>query len=498
MSQARGVTMEQHEGDGLWQLTMQHSPIGMALVDVDGCLLTVNHAFTEMLGRSADELAGMSFTEFTHPDDLGGDLAYFDRAMDGEIDSYRVRKRYLHADGHLVWGDLSAVVLRHPDGSPQHMVAQILDVTEQRDREDELEAARAEVEHERQTLEAIFDAVGVGLLVIGPDGEYRRMNQRHAEAMKVPFPEGHSGQAGHVGHVFFADGTTPMAREDLPSYRAAQGEEFDDCTNWVGRDRRTRLAFSTSARAVRAPSGEVLGAALAYHEVTELMRLIQAKDDFVASVSHELRTPLTSVLGYLEILADDAEIPRRVHERLQVVHRNALRLQALVRDLLEVGQFTQHGLTLQRAEVDVARVVREAAEGAQSLTARAQVAVFVDLPDRLIARVDEHRVRQVLDNLLSNAVKYSPGGGEVGIALRHTAEALVLEVSDSGMGIPEEDVPLVFDRFFRSAAARDRHIPGTGLGLAIVDTVVTAHHGSVTVDSEVGRGTTFRVLLPIE
>jgi two-component system phosphate regulon sensor histidine kinase PhoR len=471
------------DGGDLWRLTVQHSPIGMALVGVDGRLLMVNQALSEMLGRPVEELTEHGFQDLTHPDDLAGDLALFTSALAGEIDSYRMRKRYFHADGHVVWGDLSVALVRDPDGTPRHFVSQILDITEQR-------------AHEEQ-LEAVFDAVGVGLLLIGPDGRYLRMNRRHAETMNVPFPEGHEGTAGQLGHVYLPDGKTLMSREDMPTYRAMKGEEFDDYHYWVGSDPHTRLAFSTSARSVRGPSGERLGAALAYQEITDLMRAMQVKDEFVASISHELRTPLTSVLGYLEMLADDDGLPSAVLERLRVVQRNALRLQSLVSDLLEVGQLGETGLALQRADVDVARVAREAAEAARLLAERAGVTLSASLPETLVAFVDEKRVRQVLDNLLSNAVKYSPGGGAVGLTLRHTGPTLELEVSDTGMGIAADDLPHVFDRFFRGSGALNRHIPGTGLGLNIVGTIIGAHRGSILVDSEVGHGTTFRVTLPI-
>jgi two-component system, OmpR family, phosphate regulon sensor histidine kinase PhoR len=467
----------------LWRLTVHHSPIGMALVALDGRLMMVNRAFAEMLGYAVDDLTSRGFQEITHPDDLDTDLDHFRRTLDGELDSYRLRKRYLRSDGEIVWGDLSVALVRGPRGEPLHFVSQILDITEQRRQEEQ--------------LEAIFETVGVGLLLIGPDGTYQRMNRRHAETMAIPFPDGHEGAAGQLGHVYFADGKTLMKREDMPSYRAMQGEEFDDYTYWVGSDPQTRLAFSASARMVRGSSGERLGAALAYQEITELMRAMQVKDEFVASISHELRTPLTSVLGYLEIVVENEALPAHVRDRLDVVRRNALRLQALVSDLLEVGQLGESGLALQRADVDVARVAREAAQAAEPLADQSGIALSVDLPSSLVAFVDEKRIRQVLDNLLSNAVKYSDEGGRVGLSLRRTDATLELEVSDDGIGIAEEDVPHVFDRFFRGSDALTQHIPGTGLGLNIVGTIIGAHHGSLVVDSALGEGTTFRVSLPL-
>jgi two-component system phosphate regulon sensor histidine kinase PhoR len=483
------------ESAELWRLTLQHSPIGMALVGLDGRLLMVNRALCDMLGYDAEELSQRGFQELTHAADLDADLELFGQALAGEIDSYRLRKRYLHADGHVVWGDLSVALVKGQDG-PLHFISQILDVTEQRDHEQRLEAAHAEIEHEHQTLEAIFEAVSVGLLLIGSDGRYERMNRRHRETMNVPFPDGHDGEAGQLGHVYFPDGKTLMAKEDMPSYRAVQGEEFDDYTYWVGADPHTRAAFSTSARQVRGPHGEKLGAALAYQEITDLMRAIQVQDEFVSSVSHELRTPLTSVLGYLEMLCEHEGLPPDVISQLLVVQRNALRLRGLLSDLLHVGQVGEDRLQLQRAAVDLVALVDDAVEATRPFAEKCGMAVEVDAPDHLAAHVDEQRIRQVVDNLLSNAIKYGAAGGSVSVVLRQCAAAIELEVSDTGLGIAQDEVDYVFGRFFRGGEAIEKHIPGTGLGLNIVSSIVAAHDGAVTLESELGRGSTFRVTLP--
>lgn len=485
------------DSSALWNLTLQHSPIGMALVGPDGHLLRVNPAMADMLGYRVEELLERGFQEITHPDDLAPDLALVGQCLAGEIDSYRLRKRYLHTQGHVVWGDLSVALVRGPDGRPLHFISQILDVTEHQEHAERMRAANAEAERERQILEAIFDTVGVGLLLIGRDGRYQRTNLRHQQAMQVAFPDGHAGEAGQLGRIYHLDGTTPMSKEEMPSYRAVQGEEFDDYAYWVGDDPLTRAAYKTSARQVRSASGEPLGASLAYQEVTDLVRAMQVKDEFVSSVSHELRTPLTAVVGYLEILAARTDLPPEVTRQLGVVQRNALRLESLVSDLLHVGQAGEGGLALQRETVDLAALVHQAAEAVRPLAAEAGVTLDVDVPARLDALIDEQRIRQVLDNLLSNAVKYTARGGSATVVARLGAEAIELEVRDTGIGIAPDEVGHVFDRFFRGGDALEKHIPGTGLGLNIVSSIVAAHGGEVSLESDVGRGTTFQVTLPI-
>jgi two-component system phosphate regulon sensor histidine kinase PhoR len=451
------------------------------VVDTVGRLLMVNRAMCEILGYAEDELLHRGFQDLTHAADLDADLALFHQALAGEIDSYRIRKRYLRADGHVVWGDLSVALVRDQDGSPLHFISQILDVTEQQENE--------------ERLEAIFETVNVGLLLLDADGRYERMNRHHRAGMHMPFPDGHGGEAGQLGAVFHLDGRQ-MRREEMPSYRAAQGEEFDDYVYWVGADPATRAAFSTSARQVRGPAGERRGAALAYQEITDLVRAMQVKDEFVASVSHELRTPLTAVLGYLELLGEREGLPADVVAQLRVTQRNAMRLQSLLSDLLLIGQVAGGTLDLQPDTVDLVPVVHDAVEAARVSGDRSGVTVRADVPDRLTMLADGQRLRQVIDNLLSNAVKYSRRGDSVTVVLSSTADEVVLEVADTGMGIAEDELEHVFGRFFRGGEAIAQQLPGTGLGLNIVSSIVAAHGGTVAVESEQGRGTTFRVTLP--
>lgn len=473
---------EAAERDELWRLALEHSPVGMALVDLQGRPTVVNRALCQMLGRDAEELRTKGFPEFTHPDDVEADLELFGKAIEGELDSYRIRKRYLHANGNIVWGDLSVAVLRDSDGAPEQMIAQVLDVTE--------------LERERRTLEAIFETVDVGLLLIDEEGRYARMNRRHAESMLMPFPDGHAGQAGQIGDVFDTDGT-PMAREDMPSYRAWHGEEFDDLRLWVGSDPDRRSAWSISARSVREPDGELAGAALAYKNITDLMRALKVKDDFVAMVSHELRTPLTSVLGHLELLTDRPDLPPDIARQLAVVERNAFRLQTLVADLLDVARAREGSLTLTLDPLDLSMLARDAVSAARPAAEARAITLTCEVPDALPLHADGHRLRQVVDNLISNGIKYTGRGGSVSVTARvGESDGIELVVSDTGMGIAEDDLPQIFDRFYRGGEVEAQHIPGTGLGLSIVRDIIQAHDGTLSVTSEVGEGSSFTVRLP--
>jgi two-component system, OmpR family, phosphate regulon sensor histidine kinase PhoR len=290
---------------------------------------------------------------------------------------------------------------------------------------------------------------------------------------------------------------TPLTREEMPSMRAMKGEEFVDYVIWVGQDPARQRALSVSARPVVDDKGELDGAVLAYKDITELMSALKVKDEFVASVSHELRTPLTVVMGYLDLVLGRARIADDVQQQLQVVRRNAQRLLRMVDDLLLTAHFEQGRLLDDLREVDLADLVREALLDLEHRAREAGVELESTLEGPVLVVADRLRMRQVVDNLVSNAIKYTPAGGAVRVALEPRENLVDLVVTDSGIGISDEDKPRLFTKFFRSAEAEAMAIPGIGLGLAITNAVVEAHHGSILVDSEPGRGSTFRVRLPV-
>ncbi|MGZ8738249.1 MAG: histidine kinase dimerization/phospho-acceptor domain-containing protein, partial [Nocardioides sp.] len=202
----------------------------------------------------------------------------------------------------------------------------------------ELAEALDTIAHQRRFADAILDTVDVGLVLLDRTGAYQSMNRRHGDFMRLAYPDGHAGRAGQLGLVYAADGVTALVREEMPTHRAAQGEEFDDCRIWVGEDPLTKRALSVSARTVRDEQGQFAGAALAYKDVTDFMRALRVKDEFVASVSHELRTPLTSIMGYVDLMLDRPDLPEQQAAHLEVVARNSDRLRRLVADLLHTAQ----------------------------------------------------------------------------------------------------------------------------------------------------------------
>jgi two-component system, OmpR family, phosphate regulon sensor histidine kinase PhoR len=372
--------------------------------------------------------------------------------------------------------------------------ASVLDAVEaERSR---LDGARETIDRQQRFADAILDTVDVGLVLLDRDGTYQTMNRRHGDFMRLAFPDGHGGFAGQLGLVYSEDGSTRLTREEMPSYRASQGEEFDDCRIWVGDDPLTWRALSVSARSVRDEQGRFAGAALAYKDVTDFMRALRVKDEFVASVSHELRTPLTSIRGYVDILLERDDLPAEQRAQLEVVARNGERLNMLVSDLLHTARVDQGPMEVVRTRQDLGEIVRASVEAAAPAARAAGVELRLDAPSTLVTQVDGQRIAQAIDNLVSNAVKYTPRGGHVEVRLALDGQRIEICVADSGIGIQPSDRDRLFTRFFRAQDAEEQSVQGLGLGLGIAKSIVEGHGGRIDVESEVGRGSVFRIRLP--
>jgi signal transduction histidine kinase len=237
---------------------------------------------------------------------------------------------------------------------------------------------------------------------------------------------------------------------------------------------------------------------LAYHDVTELMTAARLKDEFVATVSHELRTPLTSIVGYVDVLLEDvSEIPADARPFLLTVQRNARRLHRLVDDLLS------DALKLGKAELHVGRislpgVVRTSAvEAEKTALSNGLTFGFDEGAVAMEVNGDAERLAQVVDNIFNNAIKFTPSGGHVSCTVERDEDEAVVRISDTGRGIPQEELDDVFVKFFRSPGVQTDAIPGTGIGLAISKAIVEAHGGTIDLSSKVGVGTTFEIRLPL-
>lgn len=336
---------------------------------------------------------------------------------------------------------------------------------------------------ERDNLQEILASMSEGVLVVDRDGRAQMINPAFYELFDLmgdftgrPVPE-------IIRHPGFA-----RLIEDTLRKRQPQSSQIV----LPSPERRTLLLTSAVL------SGGERGAVVAARDTTELTRVADMRRDFVANVSHELKTPLAAIRGYAETLRDGAldEPPtaRRFTDRILSQCR---RLQELLDDLLILSRLEGTDAALEREPVDLDAVARRAVELLTPAAREKRVEIELQEEEVPAVQGDAGSLERLLLNLLDNAIKYNRPDGKITVRLGRCGAEALLEVSDSGIGIPAESIPRIFERFYRVDKGRAREEGGTGLGLAIVKHIAQAHGGQVDVESRMGRGSTFRVRLPL-
>ena len=348
----------------------------------------------------------------------------------------------------------------------------------------ELEQLQKQIAKRESGMQTIFSAMHDALLVVDSNRQVILTNQTFRKLFDAP-------------EISVATPLLEIVRDptlDRLLIDAFRGDGPVRCELTVD-----DLQIELHAVATRNESGEITGALVLFHDITELKKMDQVRRDFVANVSHELRTPLSILRGYIETLLDSPKTPREELTRiLGVMERHSKRLDLLAEDLLTLAQLESGNPNLQMTTVDLSSFLPEIVRDWEKKLTSKQLSMSVDVPPELwTINVDRTRLQEALYNLLDNAVKYSREHGEIRVSARQRDGEIELTVSDDGIGITKEDLPRIFERFYRADKARGPDkVRGTGLGLAIVKHIAQLHGGRVEAESELDKGTTIRVVLP--
>ena len=341
---------------------------------------------------------------------------------------------------------------------------------------------------EEERLKTLIENMGSALLMIDRSGhvsivnkvflkrfgyQYEEVQERSFRTLNLP-----AALEAFIDHVFLTE---------MPYQKQLEMTVQQEITY--------KLAYGAP---VVGEHGRWLGVVIVMHDVSELVRLEQIRKDFVANVSHELRTPITSIKGFSETLLDGAYKDERMAlSFLEIIHQESNRLQMLIQDLLELSKIEQHGFSVDINPTPLQEVLVRAADLTSHRLDEKNMQFNVDFTEEVIVKGDANRLIQIFTNLIYNAIMYSLEETTVSIRLYKKDEWGVVEIEDQGIGIQKNEIPRVFERFYRVDRARSRNSGGTGLGLAIVKHLVEAHHGKIQVESEVGKGTTMRIFLPL-
>jgi len=343
-----------------------------------------------------------------------------------------------------------------------------------------LARAAERAESERRLTALVFERLPDGLVVVDEKLHVLESNVRFARMIGIPDPAG-------------------RALYDLLRHRSLY-EVF-------GETLRTRETVERTVRlgddivwqvtVVALPEGSRAAAVGVFRDVTRLERTEAMRRTFVGDVSHELRTPIASIAAAAETLAEAEPDAAESSHLLGLIRRQSDRMRALIDDLMDLAQIESGAVELRREKLSLPDLLNEARDDFAKTAADRGIGILLRVDGSPAAEADKRRLTQVVHNLVDNAIKFSPDGGVVTLGASTVDGTAVLSVSDAGPGIPRAEQDRIFQRFYQVDRSRSKTRPGTGLGLAIVKHIVQLHGGKVEVESEVGRGSTFRIRLPV-
>lgn len=479
---------------------------GIVFVGLDGKMTFANPSALKMWGyENESEILGKSVAAFIRAE--GDGFGRYQAAMqkgvwNGDVKAHR-------KDGSEFIAQVSTNVVKGKDGKPICLMISIADVTDSRRLHEILD-------RKQKNLEAIFDATPLGMLLVNDRLEVTRANDVVRQMSGKQFADiigrdacqamncTHAADRGEdCGSPHCRNHCTlrNMIQRALTSDESIRSEEIQP---GLSTDCNARPWLSVSVEPVNIDGNKHV--LIAMNDVTdrkraeeELKRTMEMKAQFISTVSHELRTPLSSMKEAVIIVLDGVagKINKDQRHFLDIAKRNIDRLSRLIDDVLDFQKLNAGKMKMNMQRNAIATSVNEVYNTMRPNAAKSGVHLAVDLQANLPPAIyDSDRIIQVLINLVNNAIKFTPEGGRVLVSVSSQAEQLAIRVSDSGYGIPKEDLSKIFEQFYR-VHRPGKEIKGTGLGLAIVSRIVAAHAGRIEVESEIDKGTTFTLYLPL-
>ncbi|MBI2267663.1 MAG: GAF domain-containing protein [Armatimonadetes bacterium] len=370
------------------------------------------------------------------------------------------------------------------------------------ERAEELDRLNRAVTHEKLKIEAILESQADGVILVSPSGKILDANAPIQEV----FGKERSSLMGMNFAELVEDSVFSRLRQQAfsgltgsPPPRYLDSPESSSPTDapiYFHPPLNPSRTCQLCSNPVRDADGQVQGIVVTFQDITELRRIDQMKSDFVSLVTHELKTPITSIQGFVDLIMS-RELPREnILQYLAIVRQESGRLLRLINNILNLSKLEAGLFHLRLSEISLPALTEQVLESMRTQVYKHNFNLIVhgDIPP---IQADKDLVIQILSNLLSNAIKYSPGGGEIRIEVSCDGEMARIGVSDRGVGIPREKLSRLFEKFYRGDHSVTKEVGGTGLGLANVKFILDAHKGTLSVDSEEGKGTTFTFALPV-
>jgi PAS domain S-box-containing protein len=459
-----------------------------------------NRHFTEYTGLDAGAATGAGWQRALHPDDAARAAARWAASI-ASGEPYELEHRLRRADGAYRWHLTRAVPLRASDGRVLRWFGTSTDIDDQKRAQEEIQTARGRAEDAAQVaaaraaeLNAVLDSIADGLILYDREGRIVRANAAAERFFGFTEADRDVTPAERLRRYRAYDlGGRIVSAESLPPVRALRGEEVRNVEIRLERDGAPPTWVSLSAAPIRTVEGDLQGAVTTIADVTANHAMQEQRDDMLRTISHDLRTPLTVVVAQAQMLERRPEDREAIVRRAGSIRTSAARMASMIEDLVDVVRLEAGHVRIEPRPVELrpfAQELRERLRGAVAVER-----LRLDLPEGLPpALADPPRLERILVNLITNALKYSPADAEAVLSAEERDGQVRISVRDRGAGIAPDELPRLFQRFYRSPAATRQE--GLGLGLYITRLLVEAQGGRIAAESEPGRGSVFHVTLP--
>lgn len=492
----------------------EYSPNGMALVGLDGQWLMVNEALSQMLGYSQEELLQLTFQEMTHEDDLDADITLLKQTIAGKINTYSIEKRYIHKEGHIVYGLLNVSLIRDTEQSPLYFISQINNITKRVLAQNELQESLNELESflKATTRVAIIQADLNGIITKYNKGAENLLGYKAEEVIGK-----HNVGVFHVPEEVENKAILLQAKYgrqfsgfEIFTHRPKQGKYEAGEWTFIRKDG-SRFVVHLVITAMRNLEGEISGFLGIATDISSLKQMeislmeerdraeaaSKSKSEFLANMSHEIRTPLNGVIGFSDLLMK-TELNDSQRKYMQMVNTSAHSLLDIINDILDFSKIEAGKLELREEKTDIVNLCSQSIDIVKHQAHAKSLEILLDIAPDLnrIAYADPIRLRQILVNLLGNAVKFTHEG-EIELKVRSTETESNNEmlfsfaIRDTGIGIAPQNIEKIFNAFDQEDASTTRKFGGTGLGITISNKLLALMGSSIQVESEVGKGSTF-------
>jgi PAS domain S-box-containing protein len=491
----RDITERKHaeetlrESEERFRKIFEESPFCMVMSGKDMCFIRANSAFCNMIGYTEDELMGLTFKSFTHPDHISNDEVSLLRLVAREIPVYHTEKRYIRKDGQVIWGSTTVSIIHNSKGEIQLFLVMVEDITSRKIAEEELEKS---ISLMKATLESTAD----GILVVDSGGKIVQYNKKFAEMWQIPEEvlktmEDEAALQYVLGQLKYPDDFIDKVKHLL---------EFKDGRFFERYSQPQRIGGRTAGRVwsfrdITARKNVEAALIAAKEKAEESDRL---KTAFLHNVSHEIRTPMNAILGFSTLLSEPGLSETDRSQFTEIIFQSGNQLLSIINDIVDLATIETGQVKINLKEISLYATLKELSEqfSYKEKAGKISLSLKTHLKEAKIV-TDSTKLVQIFSNLINNAFKFTQKG-KISFGYDLKDDFVEFFVKDTGIGISPEHQSRIFDRFYQVDNAISRQYTGTGLGLSICKAYVELLGGKIWLMSSPGKGTEFYFTLPLK